>query len=75
MGEKDVAYQGIFALHVLVRERLSVMIHELELSTDLWSSDTLCSFRDSFSLHARLFISEVEDESNAGGEEETTGRV
>jgi hypothetical protein len=51
------------------------MIHELELSTDLWSSDTLCSFRDSFSLHARLFISEVEDESNAGGEEETTGRV
>jgi len=65
-------HQRIFALHIPIRKRLPILVHELEGPADLGPPDALRSLCHTLALHPRLLIAEVEDQARARDEEEET---
>lgn len=69
VGEAKV-HERVFALQVLLRELLAVVVGHVEVAADKRLADALVGFGDTGARHAGFFVAEVEGQADAGGEEE-----
>lgn len=65
-------YQRVLSVHHVAGERLSVLVNERELASDLGLSNTLGSIGNTLALHAALFMLKVPNQSTTSNDEEDT---
>jgi hypothetical protein len=65
-----MSYERVFAQHVLVTERLAVVVLEVERAAHFGLPNALCLLSDSLSCHALFLVCEVGPQSSTCCDEE-----
>jgi len=65
-----ITHQGILVTQVLMGKGPSIMVYQIEGTSDFWFPDALCLRGDSFALDSCSLLTEVQHQGGAGDDED-----